>query len=54
MAALKEHGLYCKASKCVLGAKEVAFLGHVVSGQHLKADTIKTESVRDRGRDLRQ
>ena len=45
--ALRKHRLYCKPSKCVLGATSVKFLGHVISGEFLKPDDEKVAAVRD-------
>jgi transposase InsO family protein len=43
---LREHKLYCKLKKCSFFQKEVAFLGHLVSGEGVRADPRKVETVR--------
>ena len=45
--ALRKHQLFCKPSKCVLGATSVKFLGHIISGTFLKPDDEKVKAVRD-------
>ena len=42
---LREQKLFAKPSKCIFGAKEVKFLGHIISGTELKADPGKLECV---------
>ncbi|KAH0710891.1 hypothetical protein KY284_012318 [Solanum tuberosum] len=41
---LREEKLYAKYEKCGFWLKEVAFLGHVVSGDGIKVDPKKTDS----------
>jgi hypothetical protein len=43
---LREHKLYCKLPKCSFFRSEVAFLGHLVSGEGVRADPRKVEAVR--------
>ena len=43
--ALRKHQLFCKPSKCVLGATSVKFLGHIISGTFLKLDDEKVKAV---------
>ncbi|KAL0810732.1 hypothetical protein ABMA28_010054 [Loxostege sticticalis] len=42
---LKESGLKIKLSKCVFLAKEVSYLGYVVSREGIKADPSKIEAI---------
>ena len=42
---LREHQLYAKFSKCEFWLKEVAFLGHVISGEGIAVDPTKVQSV---------
>ena len=42
---LKDHQLYAKASKCVFGAKEVEYLGYVISHEGVKADPLKISAM---------
>jgi hypothetical protein len=42
---LREHKLYAKFSKCEFWLKEVAFLGHIVSGKGVAVDSSKVEAV---------
>ena len=42
---LREHKLYCKLKKCSFFQAEVAFLGHVVSGEGVRADPRKVDAV---------
>ena len=44
---LREHQLYAKFSKCEFWLDEVAFLGHVVSGNGVAVDPFKVASWRD-------
>ena len=45
---LEAAGLKVKPSKCHLGRRKVAFLGHVVSAEGIQTDPHKIEAVRDR------
>lgn len=47
LGALKKAGLKLKPRKCKLFAKEVEFLGHVVSKQGITTDPKKTAAVKD-------
>jgi len=42
---LREHKLYCKFKKCSFFQAEVAFLGHMVSGEGVRADPRKVDAV---------
>ena len=42
---LREHQLYAKFSKCEFWLKEVAFLGHVISGEGIAVDPTKVQSI---------
>jgi hypothetical protein len=42
---LRQCHLFAKESKCVFGAKEISYLGHVISGQGVTMDTTKVEVV---------
>ena len=44
---LRHHKLYAKRTKCTFARSEVAFLGHILSVDGLKADPAKVEAVRD-------
>ena len=44
---LREKNLYVNPAKCTLFSKEVSYLGHIVSGDGLKADPRKTKVVQD-------
>ena len=45
--ALREHQLYCKLSKCLFGAVETLYLGHVVSGHIIAPGQEKLKAIRD-------
>ncbi len=47
LQVLRKHRLYCKMSKCEFFKKEVGFLGHVLTGDGVKADPRKIQSVVD-------
>ena len=47
LQALREHQLCCKLSKCLFGAVETLYLGHVVSGHTIAPDQEKMKAVRD-------
>ncbi|KAH0672805.1 hypothetical protein KY290_025037 [Solanum tuberosum] len=49
---LSEEKLYTKYVKCEFWLKEVAFLGHVVSGDGIKVDPKKTDVIRNWPRPL--
>ena len=52
LQTLREKQLFAKFSKCEFWLKEVAFLGHVVSGDGIKVDPKKTEAVKNWPRPL--
>jgi hypothetical protein len=43
---LRQCHLFAKKSKCVFIAKEISYLGHVISGQGVTMDIDKVEAVR--------
>lgn len=47
LEVLRQHRLYCKPSKCEFFKTELGFLGHVLSGQGVKADPRKVQSIVD-------
>uniref|UniRef100_A0A383WFN5 Reverse transcriptase n=1 Tax=Tetradesmus obliquus TaxID=3088 RepID=A0A383WFN5_TETOB len=47
LTALKKARLYAGLDKCAFAMKEVAFLGHIVSGEGIKMDPKKVEAVRE-------
>ena len=47
LQTLREHQLYAKFSKCEFWLDQVAFLGHVVSGEGIQMDPKKIEVVID-------
>ncbi|WMV45916.1 hypothetical protein MTR67_039301, partial [Solanum verrucosum] len=49
---LREEKLYAKYEKCEFWLQEVAFLGHVVSGDGIKVDPKKTDVIRNWPRPL--
>ncbi|WMV32801.1 hypothetical protein MTR67_026186 [Solanum verrucosum] len=49
---LREEKLYAKYEKCEFWLREVAFLGHVVSGDGIKVDPKKTDVIRNWPRPL--
>ena len=42
---LREHALYAKFSKCEFWLNQVAFLGHVISGEGILVDPTKIEAM---------
>jgi hypothetical protein len=44
---LSKHQLFLKQSKCVFGASEVEYLGHIVSNDGFHVDPKKIESMQD-------
>ena len=52
LQTLRNERLYAKFSKCEFWLSEVAFLGHVVSGDGIKVDPKKTEAVKNWPRPL--
>ena len=47
LSALGKHKLKIKLSKCAFFRKEVSYLGHVVSGETVKPDEKKIQTIRD-------
>ena len=47
MCNIRKTGLKLNKSKCVLGAKEILFLGHIASQYGIKADPAKISAIRD-------
>lgn len=47
LEALRANKLYCKPSKCEFFKTELGFLGHVLSGDGVKADPRKVQAVVD-------
>ncbi|KAH0661922.1 hypothetical protein KY284_026853 [Solanum tuberosum] len=47
LQTLKDRELYAKFSKCEFWLMSVAFLGHIVSGDGIKVDTLKIEAVQN-------
>nr|XP_023929288.1 uncharacterized protein LOC112040632 [Quercus suber] len=45
LEVLLKHQLFAKQSKCVFGCSEVEYLGHVISGEGVKADPKKTVAM---------
>ncbi|KAK8916356.1 hypothetical protein KSP39_PZI022892 [Platanthera zijinensis] len=45
LTTLKRHALYAKFSKCEFWLREVAFLGHVITGHGLSVDPAKVEAI---------
>ncbi|KAK8916912.1 hypothetical protein KSP39_PZI022412 [Platanthera zijinensis] len=45
LTTLKCHALYAKFSKCEFWLREVAFLGHVITGHGLSVDPAKVEAI---------
>ena len=45
LQVLRTHKLYAKLSKCEFWLKEIAFLGHIVSGDGLRVDPSKIEAI---------
>ena len=52
LQVLRDEKLFAKFSKCEFWLREVAFLGHVVSGDGIKVDPKKTEAVKNWPRPL--
>ena len=44
---LREHNLHVKLSKCKIAARQVAFLGHVISQAGIQQDLTKMSSTRN-------
>jgi ribonuclease HI len=42
---LRKHQLYARLDKCVFGQKQIEFLGHIVSGNGVATDPVKTSAV---------
>ena len=52
LQVLRDEKLFAKFSKCEFWLREVAFLGHVVSGEGIKVDPKKTDAVKNWPRPL--
>ena len=44
---IRRHQLYCKPTKCLIGALEVLYLGHIITGTTIAPDREKLKTVRD-------
>jgi hypothetical protein len=44
---LSQHQIFPKQSKCVFGASEVKYLGHIVSKGNVRVDPKKIEDMQD-------
>ncbi|KAF5450599.1 hypothetical protein F2P56_030933, partial [Juglans regia] len=42
---LREHSLFAKLSKCSFGSPEISYLGHLISGQGVRADPDKLKAM---------
>lgn len=47
LSRFRQHHLRVKLSKCIFGAKQVKYLGHLISEQGVRPDPAKVEVVRD-------
>lgn len=47
LETLRKHQLFCKPSKCLLGALETLYLGHIISGHTIAPDPEKLKAVHD-------
>jgi hypothetical protein len=47
LTALQEHQLFVKRTKCLFGARSVAYLGHVISEPEVTMDPQKVQAVLD-------
>ena len=47
MCNIRKTGLKLNKSECVFGAKEILFLGHIVSQYGIKADPAKISAISD-------
>ena len=45
LEVLRSNQLYAKLSKCVFGCPEVEYLGHVISGEGVRADAKKISAM---------
>lgn len=45
LTVLKEHTLFAKMSKCKFGVMKVDYLGHIISGEGVKANPSKIASM---------
>ena len=45
LQTLRDKELYAKFSKCEFWLNFVAFLGHIVSGEGIRVDSLKIEAV---------
>jgi hypothetical protein len=44
---LQQHVLFAKRSKCVIGERSIAYLGHVISDTGVAMDPAKVQAVAD-------
>lgn len=42
---LQDHSLFVNKSKCRFGQAELVYLGHLISGNEVRADVVKIESM---------
>lgn len=47
---LRDRKVYCKPKKCILGASEVLYLGHVIGGGGIKVDPEKIKTINNLAR----
>lgn len=45
---LRKHQLFAKRFKCQFGCREIVYLGHLISGQGVRADPKKLKAMFDR------
>lgn len=45
LQTLRLQSLYAKASKCTFGSRQVDYLGHIISGEGVRADPKKVEDM---------
>lgn len=47
LEVLRAHQLYANAKKCEIGKREVAYLGHIISGDGIAMDPSKIQAILD-------